>query len=505
MRALETQADRLKQLKELWTVTRPLRSELTIRERMEEGDALALVPLLPDEDPGSQLCPVAFNLLASALDSLGHLYRVEPERVSPDSARWREILWDYDVEGSFSAAMTQVDRTVRLYGSALVVRREETNGLSFNVFPPSRFVALSTQDDRELAAVLILEHGSEGIGQSVDYKMGAATPGHDEVLAIQHRAQYEHGTVPAGSKLWKYIDQSGVAAYSGQIHDTKPISGEEYRSHGHNRIPAVVVTGDLIPVGLSGKPLGGPDFVRNILNTSKLLSQCGDTSIMQRGQPTLAGATEGPITLSPKHVIRTTITGGFSIAASNGNPEVMLATGRIFAALCALSVGAPVTSMWRLADLTESDLRAAELVLAQDRPNRARIMARAERRIAQLMAETWPERLEPWTTKFKVPQVALSASERLEIEKQKDDRKLAPRAAVAQALSPELSAEQIEEQLQAADEEALEAVHALALVAGHAGDVTDAASDLRNPASDARAAVDPSASSVISGASRSDD
>jgi hypothetical protein len=508
MRALETQEDKLKQLKELWTVTRPLRSELTIRERMEEGDALALVPLLPDEDPGSQLCPVAFNLLASALDSLGHLYRVEPERSSPSAERWAQVLWDHGYLRAFSGQMAELDRTVRLHGAALAVVVPEIEGFSLQVYSPARYVALSSPtDDRRTQAVLIHWSGKRDATERPTTWYTGVAPTMDEVQRKIREESQAHDLVDEAENIWVYVDDEVTQRYTGNVSKLSITSNER---HGYGTCPAVVVSGDLIKRGLFGQPWGGRDLLTNLMSTQKLLGQTGETSIMQRGQPTAAGVIEGPITLSPKHVIKTSVVGGFQIVGNAGNPSAQLEVGKAFVALTALSLGAPVTSMWRLADITESDLRAAELVLAADRPDREIVMARAEAEVCAMISDCWHgltrERLEPWSVKFKTPQLPLSASERLAIETEKDDRKLAPRAAVAQALSPELSAAEIEEQIEAADEEAERAVHALALVAGHAGDVQDGRSDLRNPASDARPASpstgdDPGSGSPDSGPS----
>ncbi len=78
----------LDQLLELWKSTHRQRADLVKRELMESGNAMPLVPMLPEEDPSSRLCSLCFNLLSSALDSLGHLYRVEPERKSKTAKRW---------------------------------------------------------------------------------------------------------------------------------------------------------------------------------------------------------------------------------------------------------------------------------------------------------------------------------------------------------------------------------------------------------------------------------
>lgn len=494
----------LDQLLELWKSTHRQRADLVKRELMESGNAMPLVPMLPEEDPSSRLCSLCFNLLSSALDSLGHLYRVEPERKSKTAKRWAEVLWAHDgVDGAFSAQMTVVDRVARLNGSALVILHPEDGGLSVRVYPPSRFVALSTEDDREVAAVLLLESGSDGVYPFVvEQKMAATTPTLEQQQQMLHKASLEYGTVPSTTKVWRYIDARISKGYTGEYTSLVPIEDGEVE-HGWGVVPAVVVSSDLIQTGLSGHPLGGPDLVANVLSTQKLLSECGDTSLMQRGQPTLSGNHVGPLTLSPKHVIQTTQPNGFTIVPSNGNPSVMLEAGRAFAALAALSIGAPVTSMWRLADLTEADLRAAEMVISQDRPHRARVMARAERKIAKMMAAAWKfargETLEPWTVEYKVPQMPLSASERLELEKEKDDRKLAPREEIAQALSPELSQSEIRRQVKAADKEAEKAVSDLALVAGHAGDVEDGRSDLSNTASDARSAAEPTSTAAAAG------
>lgn len=490
MRALATTDARIEQLRGLWESRAKVRQDSAKRNALRHSRAIesGLLPQLPEEDLSGRMTPLFFGFLPAALAAASHVYRVEPDRESEDLDTWRRIAFEYDGQpGWLTSHMRELDKVSRLHGSALAVLAPEFGqdgkvaGFGLRVFDPSRFVALAGDDDRVAEAVLIHWHASSQPARTeYDTRRDDVAPTPAQVLAKQADALLAYTPVDASLDVWLYLDSRVRVLLESSATSAKPaLKAVASSPHTYGFAPFFVLSRDQIQTSLDGEAWGGSDLLTNLSSLNLVLSQTGENTVMQRGQPHATGTVDGSLTLSPKHVIRMKDGGQFGIAPAGNDPRAQLDTSQRFVSLTALHLSVPVSSVWRDRDPTDADSAAAELVLSADRPESEAVLARAERRTCELFRAAWKAagnaELAPWKVVFKRATPPSNAYETIAKARLQAEQALQPRIELAAQLNPELPRDQLIEKLQQADRERAADIAARVAIAGHAQDVSNGA------------------------------
>lgn len=515
MRALATTEARIEQLRGLWESRAKLRQDSARRNALRHSRAIeaGLLPQLPEEDLSGRMTPLFFGFLPAALAAASHVYRVEPDRESEDLDTWRRIAFEYDGQaGWLTSHMRELDKVSRLHGSALALLAPEVDangrlaGFGLRVFDPSRFVALSGEDDRVAEAVLIHWHESTNPAPAAyDTRRDDIAPTPAQVLARQADALLAYTPVDSALDVWVYLDSKSRVILESRAGSAKPaLNAIAISEHSYGVAPFFVLSRDQVQTCLDGEAWGGSDLLTNLGSLNLVLTQTGENTVMQRGQPHATGTVEGTLTLSPKRVIRMKDGGQFGIAPAGNDPRAQLDTSQRLVSLTALHLSVPVSSVWRDRDPTDADSAAAELVLSADRPESEAVLARAERRACELFRSAWKAagngELAPWKVVFKRATPPSNAYETIAKARLQAEQALQPRIELAATLNPEMPRDQLIAKLQQADMERAADIAARVAIAGHAQDVSNAGATAAGISGIATDALDDAASAAADAA-----
>jgi hypothetical protein len=458
---------------------------------------------MPDEPAKHQAKKFTFgpNVVGDALGMLSQLYNDEPVRTmaNPEEQAWAErVLWDGGL--GLNPVLDEADRWVRLLSESLLYLSYELpefkvageskgemlrrGTIDAQVFLPDRFVLAFDLDRPTKVKAALLHISTDTVAvthQGGITKFQTVERFHywdSRRVAIVNRVVQLAGIVP-DERLRELIG----AASGGW--DILPVDGKLFREHKIGTPPVVKLPNALPSVaGAKSTFLGGPDLERNSMQLSRLISECGWTSMLAKGQyfdKSLAANLEDSAKTAVTLASDTVYEGDLGVASSGADLSGQLNVVNMFLALFALSLGLPPeTWIVSLDSAKNPQVFTRQPRIAEDRQRRIKLAAAFwERPAHKVAAAVWNAVTgdtftgELVSIEYPPRPPILTPGEQLARWNFELDRGTASKREVKREAHPSLSDEEIDERLRLAEADREKLVAQQALVAGHAEEIEE--------------------------------